>query len=113
MVEGAREAITELGVEAHVTYGDPAEELTVYSASVDLLVIGSRNYGPFGCLIHGSIAKQLARTARCPLLVLPRGARDASPAASSENPPGRRDRRVTPTSSRIGCRGASSSSFRW
>jgi nucleotide-binding universal stress UspA family protein len=86
LVEQARQAISALGVEAHVTYGDPAEELTVYSASVELLVIGSRNYGPIGRIVHGSVAKQLARTARCSLLVLPRGARDPSAASTSESP---------------------------
>lgn len=88
MVDQAHEAITALGVEAHVTYGDPAEELTIYSASLDLLIIGSRNYGPLGRLINGSVAKQLARSARCPLLVLPRGAREPSPAAATASTSG-------------------------
>ncbi|HUA45727.1 MAG TPA: universal stress protein [Solirubrobacteraceae bacterium] len=87
MTEQAREAITALGVEAHVTYGDPAEELTVYSASIDLLVVGSRNYGPLGRLMQGSVADRLARTARCPLLVLPRGARAGSGEPESEGSP--------------------------
>jgi nucleotide-binding universal stress UspA family protein len=61
-------------VEAHVAYGNAAEELTLYSASLDLLVVGSRGYGPVGRLVHGSTSQQLARTARCPLLVLTRTA---------------------------------------
>jgi nucleotide-binding universal stress UspA family protein len=65
------------GVEPHAAYGQPAEELTLYSASLDLLVIGSRSYGPIGRLVHGSTAQHLARTARCPLLVLTRAARKA------------------------------------
>lgn len=56
----------------------PAEELTLDSASLDLLVIGSRSYGPIGRLVHGNTAQQLARTARCPLLVPTRAARNAS-----------------------------------
>jgi nucleotide-binding universal stress UspA family protein len=56
-------------------YGQPAEELAVYSASLDLLIVGSRGYGPIGRLIHGSTSQQLARSARCPLLVLTRRAR--------------------------------------
>jgi len=87
LVEQAREAITALGVDAHVAYGDAAEELTLYSASLGLLVIGSRSYGPFGRLIHGSVAKRLARSARCPLLVLPRGAREATSKPGSESRP--------------------------
>jgi nucleotide-binding universal stress UspA family protein len=71
-VRDARERIEALGgVEAHAAYGDAVEELTLYSASLDLLVVGSRGYGPIGRLIHGSTSAQLARTARCALLVVP------------------------------------------
>jgi nucleotide-binding universal stress UspA family protein len=62
------------GVEPHAAYGQPAEELARYSASLDLLIVGARGYGPVGRLIHGSTSQQLARTARCPLLVLTRAA---------------------------------------
>jgi len=79
-VENARERIAALGdVEAHAAYGEPAEELALYGASVDLLVVGSRGYGPLGRLIHGSTSLQLAHSARCPLLVLPRAATAATP----------------------------------
>jgi nucleotide-binding universal stress UspA family protein len=72
LVKDARGRIEALGgVEAHATYGAAAEELTMYSASLDLLVVGSRGYGPIGRLIHGSTSTRLARTARCPLLVVP------------------------------------------
>ncbi|HYB27170.1 MAG TPA: universal stress protein [Solirubrobacteraceae bacterium] len=88
MLERARDSIAGLGgVEPHVAYGDAAEELTVYSASLDLLLVGSRSYGPVGRVIHGGIAEHLARTARCPLLVLPRGARTKSVEAESESSP--------------------------
>lgn len=76
LINEARDRISALGdVEPHAAWGDPAEELAVYSASLDLLIVGSRGYGPMGRLIHGSTSQQLARTARCPLLVLPRSAR--------------------------------------
>jgi len=75
-LDRARERIAALGgVEAHAAYGDTVEELTLYSASLDLLVVGSRGYGPLGRLVYGSVAHRLARTARCPLLVLTRSAR--------------------------------------
>jgi len=75
LVEEARSNIEGLGdVEPHAAFGQPAEELSVYSASLDLLIVGSRGYGPLGRLIYGSTSGQLARTARCPLLVLPRAA---------------------------------------
>lgn len=62
------------GIEAHAAYGSPAEELTLFSASLDLLIVGSRGYGPLGRIVHGSVSLRLARSARCGLLVLPRRA---------------------------------------
>ena len=59
-------------VEGDVTYGDPTKELVSLSKQVDLLVVGSRGYGPLARLVHGSTSNQLARRARGPLLVLPR-----------------------------------------
>jgi nucleotide-binding universal stress UspA family protein len=85
LVDAARERIAALGgVEPHAAFGHPAEELALYSASLDLLVIGSRSYGPIGRLVHGSTAQQLARAARCPLLVLTRAARKAEAERASE-----------------------------
>jgi nucleotide-binding universal stress UspA family protein len=72
------------GVEPHAAYGDPVEELTLYSASLDLLVVGSRSYGPLRRLVLGSTAQHLARTARCPLLVLTRSARTALAGGESQ-----------------------------
>lgn len=78
LVRDSRERIGELGdLEPHAAYGDPVEELTLYSASLDLLVIGSRGYGPLGRLLYGSTAQALARSARCPLLVLTRAVLEA------------------------------------
>ena len=75
LVEDALERIAGLGgVEPHAAYGQPAEELALYSASLDLLIVGARGYGPVGRLIHGSTSQHLAHTARCPLLVLTRAA---------------------------------------
>src|SRR3954467_7702579 len=71
LVEDALERIGGLGgVEPPAAYGQPAEELALYSASLDLLIVGARGSGPVGRLIHGSTSRQLAHTARCPLLVL-------------------------------------------
>jgi nucleotide-binding universal stress UspA family protein len=85
LVDDARERIAALGdVEAHAAYGRPAEELALYSASLDLLVVGSRDYGPLGRLVHGSTTHHLAHSAGCPLLVLTRAARRAEPGADVE-----------------------------
>lgn len=78
LLDDARRRISALGgLEPHAAFGHPADELAVYSASLDLLVIGSRGYGPLGRLVHGSVSRQLIRQARCPLLILPRSARVA------------------------------------
>jgi nucleotide-binding universal stress UspA family protein len=76
LVADAVGRIAALGaVEPHAAYGEAAEELAVYSASLDLLIVGSRGYGPIGRVIHGSTSHRLVRLARCPLVVLPRLAR--------------------------------------
>jgi nucleotide-binding universal stress UspA family protein len=78
LVDAARQRIAALGdVEPHAAYGAAAEELALYGASVDLLIVGSRGYGPIGRLMHGSTSQQLAHTARCPLLVLTRARESA------------------------------------
>jgi nucleotide-binding universal stress UspA family protein len=70
IVDAARERVGGLGdVEPHAAYGQPDEELAVWSASLDLLVVGSHGAGPVGQLMHASTAQHLARTVRCPLLV--------------------------------------------
>jgi len=53
--------------------GDPAGELTAVSAELDLLVLGSRGYGPVRSVLLGSVSRALARSAGCPIVVVPRG----------------------------------------
>jgi nucleotide-binding universal stress UspA family protein len=59
-------------VEGRAVYGLPGEELAEFGDSVDLLVVGSRNYGPLRRLMVGSTSDYLQRHARSSLLVLPR-----------------------------------------
>jgi nucleotide-binding universal stress UspA family protein len=87
LLDEARARLATLdGVEAHVVYGHAAEELAVYSASVALLVIGSRGYGPLGRLIYGSTVRRLTRNALCPLLVVrrPSGSGDETNSENSD-----------------------------
>jgi nucleotide-binding universal stress UspA family protein len=53
--------------------GHPAEVLAAESERLDLLVIGSRGYGALRATLAGSVAHELAGTAHCPLLLVPRG----------------------------------------
>lgn len=74
------------GVHGVVTYGDPRDELVQAGKGLDLLIVGSRGYGPVGRLIHGSVSRYLVRHATCPLLVLARPTdlpRDAERAAQA------------------------------
>ena len=52
--------------------GDPRMILAERSGDLDLLVCGSRGYGPVRSVILGSVSRALAHTARCPLLIVPR-----------------------------------------
>jgi nucleotide-binding universal stress UspA family protein len=62
------------GVEGRAVYGLTGEELAAFSDELDLLVVGSRSYGPIKRLVLGSTSDYLERHARCSLLVLPRSA---------------------------------------
>jgi nucleotide-binding universal stress UspA family protein len=60
--------------DAALVAGDPAEELVRESEIADLLVIGSRGYGPDGVVVLGDVGDAVLRNAACPVLILPRGA---------------------------------------
>lgn len=53
--------------------GDPADALAAASADLDLLVCGSRGYGPIRTLVLGGTSHALVRKASCPVLVVPPG----------------------------------------
>jgi nucleotide-binding universal stress UspA family protein len=58
---------------AHANRGNPTELLTARTREgLDLLVLGSRGYGPLRRVIFGSVSSELIRRADCPVLVLPR-----------------------------------------
>jgi nucleotide-binding universal stress UspA family protein len=78
MIQEANSRMKEMtDVDGHAVYGLAGEELAAFGDQVDLLVIGSRSYGPVKRLVLGSTSDYLERHARCSLLVLPRAA--ASP----------------------------------
>lgn len=73
------------GVEGHAEYGLSGQDLAEFSKQVDLLIVGSRNYGPARRLIVGSTASFLQGHARSALLILPRGTSHASPTVAGED----------------------------
>ena len=55
--------------------GDPSEKLTEQAElGVDLLVLGSRGFGPVMRLLIGSVSSRVIRSAPCPVLIVPRPA---------------------------------------
>jgi nucleotide-binding universal stress UspA family protein len=53
--------------------GAPEHELEAASAELDLLVLGSRGYGPVRRVLLGSVSSHLVEHCHCPLVVVPRG----------------------------------------
>lgn len=67
-------AVAEIGIKAsvEVTMGRPADMLHALSRDVDLLVLGSRRWGPVARLFLGGTGEALAHGAHCPLLLVPK-----------------------------------------
>jgi nucleotide-binding universal stress UspA family protein len=53
---------------------DPKSVILNASGESDLLLIGSRGYGPFGRVLLGSVSSAVVREAACPVMVTPRSA---------------------------------------
>lgn len=53
--------------------GEPADVLLEQSRQLDVLVAGSRGYGPLGAVLLGSTTRELMHGAGCPVLIVPRG----------------------------------------
>jgi nucleotide-binding universal stress UspA family protein len=60
-------------VESDAFVEDPADVLIGVSPNLDLLVCGSRGYGPARAVLLGGVSRRLAAEAHCPVVVLPRG----------------------------------------
>jgi nucleotide-binding universal stress UspA family protein len=64
------------GVTAEVVMadGDPATVLAGESATLDLLVLGSRAYGPVRSVLMGTVSEATVAVAESPVVIVPRGA---------------------------------------
>jgi nucleotide-binding universal stress UspA family protein len=80
------EASRELDPHAHAATvlldGPAAPTLIAQSAELDLLVAGSRGYGPVRRVLVGSVSRALVREAACPVVVVPRPDHSDSEASS-------------------------------
>jgi len=63
------------GVEADsaLLHGSPDEALPEAAEGLDLLLMGSRGYGPLKGALLGSVSAKLIAASPCPVLVVPRG----------------------------------------
>ncbi len=75
--QAVRDAVASLGddvpVEVDAFLEDPADTLIRVSENLDLLVCGSRGYGPLRAVVLGGVSRRVAAEAHCPVIVLPRG----------------------------------------
>jgi nucleotide-binding universal stress UspA family protein len=75
----ARNAVAQLEgdvtVEVDAFVEDPAQTLVGVSEDLDLLVCGSRGYGPVRAVLLGGVSRRVTAEAHCPVVVLPRGVR--------------------------------------
>lgn len=76
--QGLAELPEELRGATTMLEGEPGEELVRLAEheELDLLVTGSRGYGPLRRVLLGSISAKLVRDAGCPVVVVPRQGRN-------------------------------------
>lgn len=73
IAEGVDSVEPRLGVEGTRLDGDPAMELIRHcEENADLLVLGSRGYGPVARVLLGSVSRRVVVDAPCPVLVVAR-----------------------------------------
>ena len=84
-------------VETAVVLGHPVGDLVRQSEDADLLVLGSRGYGPRRAVLLGGVSGRVVRKSACPVIVVPRGIErpleDLFPPASLMEPDPPRDLR--------------------
>jgi nucleotide-binding universal stress UspA family protein len=68
----------DLSTEREVIEGDPAAVLAEQGGELDLLVVGSRGYGPLRRVLLGGVSGRVIQDAPCPVVVVPRGAKETS-----------------------------------
>lgn len=61
---------TDVAVEVHVPYGPAAQCLIDASTHADVVVVGARGRGGFASLVLGSVADQVIRHAKAPVVVV-------------------------------------------
>ena len=71
-LEEGLSSVGDIEVQSELKLGDPAQVLADESGDLDLLVIGSRGYGPLRRTLVGSVSAEVMRKSPCPVMVIPR-----------------------------------------
>ncbi len=66
----------DVAVEWRVLTGDAPAALADQGVELDMLVLGSRDYGPIRTVLLGGVSREVLRTAPCPVVIVPRSAAD-------------------------------------
>jgi nucleotide-binding universal stress UspA family protein len=53
--------------------GNPPKRLIERTGQLDLLILGSRGYGPLRSVLVGGVSGEVVRAAHCPVIAVPRG----------------------------------------
>lgn len=73
LTDAIAELTHDVKADGEVMVDDPVDALLSVSPNVDLLVMGSRAYGPGLAVLLGGVSRRVTMAARCPVLVMPRG----------------------------------------
>jgi nucleotide-binding universal stress UspA family protein len=65
----------DIPTDVNAVVGDPGLRLRALSETVDLLVVGSRRWGPLARLVSGSVGETLVADSSCSVLIVPRTAK--------------------------------------
>jgi len=76
----------DVAIEFDAFVEDPADVLVRVSENLDLLICGSRGYGPLRAVLLGGVSRRLTAEARCPVIVLPRGVSSSLEALMAASP---------------------------
>lgn len=98
LFEGERQAALERAVEAVADHrdhaevtasvGDPGAELREVAETADLMVVGSRRWGPFARLVSGGVGETLVTDCATSVLIVPRPPRPSAGRPNAARRPG-------------------------
>ena len=73
LATAVRRLASSVEADSAIVVGDPVDELRRQTKELDLLITGSRGYGPLRATLLGGVTGRLLREAECPVIVVPRG----------------------------------------